>query len=103
MTPIHSGRFHLIRNVHNRYYYCMNVLLFVTSLLMILSLLTYAKLDGFRYFLGMDAQFERYMSSVERSYTSEKAIDWYKTTMASTKSKPRIPPKGKVQANLYLV
>lgn len=71
----------------------MNVLLFVTSLLMILSLLTYAKVDSFRYFLGMEAQFEKYMSSMERSYTNEAAKQWYKTTFAP-KNKPIEPKKN---------
>ncbi len=74
----------------------MNVLLFVTSLLMILSLMTYAKLDSFRYFLGMEAQFEKYMSTIERSYTNKSAENWYKTTKAPKASrKPPKPPKKK--------
>lgn len=71
----------------------MNVLLFVTSLLMILSLLTYAKVDGFRYFLGMEAQFETYMSSIERSYTNEIAVQWFKTIYGNKERNRNDPPK----------
>jgi len=60
----------------------MNILLFVSSLLMILALMTYARVDSFRYFLGMDARFEHYMSTVERLDTNEAAENWYKTSKA---------------------
>lgn len=60
----------------------MNILLFVTSLLMILSLMTYARVDSFRYFLGLEAEFERYISTVERSYINSTALNWYINTHA---------------------
>lgn len=60
----------------------MNVLLFVTSLLTILALLTYAKIDSFRYFLGIEAKFESYMQTVEQVYPNKIAEDWYNTTKA---------------------
>jgi hypothetical protein len=64
---------------------------------MILSLMTYARVDSFRYFLGMEAQFERYMSTVERSSINADAANMYITTRAKTKSdneneKPKPPP-----------
>lgn len=62
----------------------MNVLLFVTSFLTILALLTYAKIDSFRYFSGIEAQFERYMEQIEQVYTNQIADKWYKTTKADT-------------------
>ena len=58
----------------------MNVLLFVTSLLTILALLTYAKMDSFRYYQGIEAKFESYMQTVEQAYTNKIAADWYDTT-----------------------
>lgn len=48
--------------------------------------MTYARIDSFRYFLGMEAEFERYMSTIERSYINTIAVKWYKTTRAP---KPR--------------
>lgn len=60
----------------------MNIILFVSSLLMILALMTYTRVDSFRYFLGMEAQFERYMSSVERLDINQAAENWYKTSKA---------------------
>ncbi|MBA3239318.1 MAG: hypothetical protein H0T62_13375 [Parachlamydiaceae bacterium] len=62
----------------------MNVLLFVTSFLTILALLTYAKIDSFRYFSGIEAQFERYMEQIEQVYSNQIAEKWYKTTKANT-------------------
>lgn len=64
----------------------MNVLLFVTSLLTILALLTYAKIDSFRYFLGIEAEFERYMQTIEQDYTNTKAEDWYSKTRTKENS-----------------
>ena len=71
----------------------MNILLFVTSLLMILSLLTYARIDNFRYFLGMQSEFERYMRTIERVYINQSAENWYDTSRAKIKGNdvPEIP------------
>lgn len=44
----------------------MNVLLYVMTILMILSVLTYAKLESFRMFAGLEASFKHYMTSTER-------------------------------------
>ncbi|MBA2728425.1 MAG: hypothetical protein H0U49_09675 [Parachlamydiaceae bacterium] len=77
----------------------MNILLFVTSLLMILSLLTYARIDNFRYFMGMQSEFERYMRSVERVYINKSAENWYETSRAKKKdpSGPQAPPGQALQ------
>lgn len=79
----------------------MNILLFVTSLLMILSLMTYARIDSFRYFLGMEAEFERYMSTIERISTNAAAVQWYKTTRApkpkTNTPAPKPPANPKTQ------
>ncbi len=72
----------------------MNILLFVTSLLMILSLLTYARIDNYRYFMGMQSEFERYMRSMERLYINNSAENWYSTTKAKIKdaaAPPEVP------------
>jgi hypothetical protein len=60
----------------------MNVLLFVTSFLLILSMLTYAKIDNFRYFVATEAQFEYYMNNLENAYGNAAAKRWYDTTIA---------------------
>lgn len=70
----------------------MNILLFVTSLLMILSILTYARIDNFRYFLGMQAEFERYMRSIERLYINDSAEVWYDTTIATRRQPAAATP-----------
>jgi hypothetical protein len=58
----------------------MNVLLFVTSFLIILALLTYAKIDSFRYSQGLEAKFESYMQTVEQAYPNKIASEWYDST-----------------------
>lgn len=64
----------------------MNVLLFVTCFLLILSTLTYAKIDSFRYFMSTQAQFEFYMHQLENAYTNKAAEKWYETTIANKHS-----------------
>lgn len=44
----------------------MNVLIYVMTVLMIISVLTYAKLESFRLFSSLEASFKHYMSSTER-------------------------------------
>lgn len=77
----------------------MNILLFVTSLLMLLSLMTYARIDSFRYFLGMEAQFEKYMTSIERNQTNAAAEQWYDTTRATKPKDPNKPAKTPAPQN----
>lgn len=62
---------------------------------MLLSLMTYARIDSFRYFLGMEAQFESYMNSLERKETNKAAKQWYETTRAPRPKDPndRKPPR----------
>lgn len=62
----------------------MNILLLVTALLMMLSILTYARLDNFRNYSGMQAEFERYMQHLERAYPNQIAKQWYDTTIANS-------------------
>lgn len=67
----------------------MNILLFVTSMMMILSILTYARIDSFRYFTGMQSEFERYMRNIERAYPNTAAKQWYDTTIANKRGTPQ--------------
>jgi hypothetical protein len=49
----------------------MNVLPFVMTLLMILSIMTYARIESFQDLSGLKAQFEWYMQHFERKYSNE--------------------------------
>ena len=44
----------------------MNILLFVTTLIMALSMLTYARLQTYRNFSVLQSQFDNYMKETEK-------------------------------------
>lgn len=72
----------------------MNVLLFVTIMLMLLTMMTYARLETFRSSQGFQILFQNYMEEKERGYINEMAIDRYKITHISkgkTTAKERTP------------
>lgn len=64
----------------------MNVLIFVISLLMMLALLTYGRLDMYRNFVITQLEFERYMVEDQRKAINKGAKQWYDWTTVSTKN-----------------
>ncbi len=64
----------------------MNILLFVMSLLMILALLTYGRLDMYRSFIVTQGEFERYMVNGERDAINMGAQQWYDWTALTQKN-----------------
>lgn len=58
----------------------MNVITFVMTMLMLLTMMTYARLESFRAFSTVQAQFEEFMETNERAYINERAEQWYDTT-----------------------
>lgn len=69
----------------------MNILLFVTTLVMVMGILTYSKLQTFISYSAVQSEFNSYMKNVERSSINEQA-DWiYDENPASksTSSKPQ--------------
>lgn len=64
----------------------MNVLIFVISLLMMLALLTYGRLDMYRNFSITQLEFERYMVEDQRKAINKGAEQWYQWTTVSTKN-----------------
>jgi len=62
----------------------MNVLIFVISLLMMLALLTYGRLDMYRNFSITQLEFERYMVEDQRKAINKGAEQWYQWTTVST-------------------
>lgn len=64
----------------------MNILMFVMSLLMMLALLTYGRLDMYRSFVVTQGEFERYMASGERQAYNKGAEQWYNWTALSSKN-----------------
>ena len=64
----------------------MNILIFVMSLLMMLALLTYGRLDMYRSFVVTQGEFERYMADGERNAINSAAQQWYDWTTLTTKN-----------------
>lgn len=84
----------------------MNILLFVMTILMALSLLTYARLENYRTFSGMKAQFSTYMESIERKPINEAAKKWYDDITVNTKFSPiqrEQAPGGCARLSLFLL
>jgi hypothetical protein len=61
----------------------MNVLLFVMSMLMMLVLMTYGRLESFRNYSFVQVQFKAYMKRSERDYLNKAAIERYHDTHAT--------------------
>ncbi len=81
----------------------MNILLFVMTVLMLLSVLTYARIDSTRNFMGMRSQFEHYMQLTERQYINEKNIDKYNQTKVSSRSNGKSTPgTGKISIKILV-
>lgn len=64
----------------------MNILIFVISLLMMLALLTYGRLDMYRSFIVTQGEFEKYMVENERTTINNGAEQWYQWTSIATKN-----------------
>lgn len=65
----------------------MNVLLFVMSMLMLLVMITYGRLESFRSFAFVQLQFKEYMEHTERDFINETAVDRYNKTAATRSEK----------------
>lgn len=82
----------------------MNILLFVMSLLMMLALLTYGRLDMYRSFVVTQGEFERHMTDGERNAINHGAQQWYDWTTLTTKNgspKKSAPKDASPRLNLY--
>lgn len=64
----------------------MNILLYVTTLLMLLSILTYARLENFKALIGIQTGFVYYMGSIEHQMISDSASIWYEKLKPGTKN-----------------
>ena len=75
----------------------MNVLLFVMSMLMILTLMTYARLDSYRLQSGLQGEFVRYMQELERAYLNKAEDDIYTNFIVNPKKGD--PKKGQTRSS----
>lgn len=76
----------------------MNVLLFSTSMILLLATLTYARLETYRSFSILQAEFNRYMALSERGAINTAAETWYETSVATKMPGKGSQQKGKKQA-----
>src|SRR5271156_5047680 len=79
----------------------MNILLFVTTMIIVLTSLTYARLEVYRSSNLKQAEFNRYMEQKERSYINQTAVWWYDNSHA-VKRGPQQNPPGKNEARSRL-
>lgn len=85
----------------------MNVLIFVATMLMLLAILTYGRLETYRTNQGHELLFKHYMQESERGYANSVATRKYETTTASTKNSsepknPKIPATPRISI-LYFI
>lgn len=82
----------------------MNILMFVMTMLMLLTMITYARLESFRAFSTVQAQFEKFMETNEREYTNNQAEKWYDTTKVNAGLKRNYSPKvGSPRISWYVI
>lgn len=80
----------------------MNVLLFVTVLLMAMALMTYAKIDSYRTAYFLTSQMTRYMESIEHRYANDAAYKIYTTTAMTKLEKEEEKKNTKAEGRAYL-
>lgn len=86
----------------------MNVLMFVMSILMLLVMITYGRLESFRNYSFAQVKFKEYMEHSEREYLNEAAVQRYRNTVATrsekTEKEKREKSKGspKLSFNLFV-
>ncbi len=59
----------------------MNVLLFVTSMIMVMAMLTYGRLQTYRSFSLTQNEFNRFMTETERGDINKAAMLWYENSL----------------------
>ena len=82
--------------------------MFVMSMLMLLVLITYGRLENFRNFAFVQIQFKEYMEESERAYLNEEAKKRYQKTVATKSEKnendnrEKNPASSKLSFNLFV-
>lgn len=64
----------------------MNILLYVTAIILILASLNYAKMQGLQTTLGLKSSFMAYMAESQRTASEQAAEGWYKAIQVNTKN-----------------
>ena len=71
-------------------------------MLMLMATLTYARIENYRSFSILQAQFERYMNTTERDYLNKKNKDSYDDTIASKKDQQKDEKEEAIKADSKL-
>lgn len=69
-------------------------------MLMIISILTYGRLENYRSFAYLQAAFKEYMEQTERQYTNQEAIKRYNDTHATKKEKQEHQSQNQASSTL---
>ncbi len=80
----------------------MNVLIFVMSMLMLLVMITYGRLESFRSYSFVQVKFKEYMEHSERDYINESAVNRYRSTVATRTEKTEKEQREKSKASAKL-
>lgn len=86
----------------------MNIITFVMTLLIIVGILTYARVESFKNTMMVETLFEKYMDTQERKFLNDKNKSFYKNTIASQKDKKKdeqenaIPADSKLNFRLFI-
>lgn len=78
----------------------MNVLLFVSTMIMVMAMLTYARLETYRSFSLLQEHFNTYMVKNERGYINQTAKWWYDTSRATKKGNSNKTKKSEGRSRL---
>lgn len=82
----------------------MNILLFVFSMLMLLSIMTVARLDSYLDFNEVRQKVLVYMQEMERDHLEKKALDLYRSKKVSTGESNGSPQlNGRLDFSLFLL
>lgn len=71
----------------------MNILLFVTTMIMVMAMLTYGRIESYRSFSMIQSHFKNYIDSTERGYINQLSDNLFENSKGETETKP--PGTGK--------
>lgn len=86
----------------------MNILLYVVTLLLVLSAITYARWDSFQSAIGLQKGFVHYMGSLEQNSSFDSATEWYhklkvRKNQTTPKESDQLDPNGSIgRLSFYL-
>lgn len=80
----------------------MNILIYVVTMLMLLTVLTYSRLDYFRILFNLETGFTEYMEKLERATISELGVKMYKAIPIRTDKEKLVKARNRESPRLPL-